>query len=363
MKITIGENIKNLRTKQHITQEQLAESLGVSPQAVSRWENESAYPDIAMLPVIADIFDITVDRLLGTDNERREAEIKKILEDSNALKHEGKTGEALTMLREKVKEHPNSAELLYDLAAVLYSWYWQGDNSFSDEENKNYAREVVEVCRRALKYSDKSNVDYGCKQLMVYNLAILGEHEQAKEIAGTLPDVWVSYELLYPRALPKKEARKAFQDSALVLMDTLNLTLGCISVKGDEQLLQLQLMREKLICTILGEYRGFYAERLYYLAAGQAEIYKWRGDVENTLDALEKAYGYAHEFEERAEVGDFSVPWLDDVHDYVSNTTKHSERTCYDYLSELISNEEFTTLLSGNERYEALKAKLAEHTA
>jgi transcriptional regulator with XRE-family HTH domain len=53
MKINIGENLKRLRLQKEFTQEQLAEVFGVSPQAVSRWENNTAYPDITMLPGIA----------------------------------------------------------------------------------------------------------------------------------------------------------------------------------------------------------------------------------------------------------------------------------------------------------------------
>ncbi len=53
MDIRIGENLRKLRTKNELTQEQLAEVLGVSPQAISRWENNSTYPDITMLPSIA----------------------------------------------------------------------------------------------------------------------------------------------------------------------------------------------------------------------------------------------------------------------------------------------------------------------
>ncbi|MBQ3491453.1 MAG: helix-turn-helix transcriptional regulator, partial [Oscillospiraceae bacterium] len=65
MKMTIGTNIKRLRSAKNITQEQLAGYLGVSSQAVSRWECGTACPDISLLPQLADFFEITVDELLG----------------------------------------------------------------------------------------------------------------------------------------------------------------------------------------------------------------------------------------------------------------------------------------------------------
>lgn len=63
MKLTIGENIRNYRRKQDLTQEEFAECLGVSYQSVSRWENGATYPDIELLPAISKLLGITVDEL------------------------------------------------------------------------------------------------------------------------------------------------------------------------------------------------------------------------------------------------------------------------------------------------------------
>lgn len=60
-----SEILKALRLDKQLTQEQLAEILGVSPQAVSRWETAASYPDITLLPTIASYFETTVDELLG----------------------------------------------------------------------------------------------------------------------------------------------------------------------------------------------------------------------------------------------------------------------------------------------------------
>lgn len=63
MKLTIGENIRNYRRQQDLTQEEFAECLGVSYQSVSRWENGATYPDIELLPAISKLLGITVDEL------------------------------------------------------------------------------------------------------------------------------------------------------------------------------------------------------------------------------------------------------------------------------------------------------------
>mgnify|MGYP003299420552 FL=1 len=63
--MTVGSKIKLLRTNKQITQEQLADVLNISGQAVSKWESDTSSPDISMLPSLADYFGITIDELLG----------------------------------------------------------------------------------------------------------------------------------------------------------------------------------------------------------------------------------------------------------------------------------------------------------
>lgn len=67
----LGNVIKKMRFRASLTQEQLAEKLGISPQSVSKWENEISMPDIALLPEIAEVFGVSVDELFGlNENEK-----------------------------------------------------------------------------------------------------------------------------------------------------------------------------------------------------------------------------------------------------------------------------------------------------
>ena len=78
MKLCIGESIRHLRASKNITQKFLAQRMGVSCQAVSRWENESAYPDIELLPELARFFEVSLEELLGCGTNRiHTAETKK----------------------------------------------------------------------------------------------------------------------------------------------------------------------------------------------------------------------------------------------------------------------------------------------
>lgn len=69
MQMNLGKNISELRKKNNMTQEELANRLGISPQAVSKWENESSCPDIALLPELACIFGITIDELMTGEKQ------------------------------------------------------------------------------------------------------------------------------------------------------------------------------------------------------------------------------------------------------------------------------------------------------
>lgn len=70
--MNLGKTINELRKKNNMTQEELAAQLGVSPQAVSKWENDLSCPDISLLPDVAKIFHITVDELLSGNYQEKE---------------------------------------------------------------------------------------------------------------------------------------------------------------------------------------------------------------------------------------------------------------------------------------------------
>lgn len=78
MKVSLGTVILNERKKKQITQQQLADFMGVSKTSVSKWENEYAYPDITLLPLLAAYFDISIDSLLNYEPELNKEEIQQI---------------------------------------------------------------------------------------------------------------------------------------------------------------------------------------------------------------------------------------------------------------------------------------------
>lgn len=102
MKLSIGENIKLFRKAKDITQEQLAEMLNVSSQSVSRWELDICYPDMELLPMLAEIFEITVDKLLGVDNIAEKKKVDEYLNRFQVAINQGKIDECISIAREGV---------------------------------------------------------------------------------------------------------------------------------------------------------------------------------------------------------------------------------------------------------------------
>ena len=78
MKIRIGDKIRELRRRDDRRQEDLANALGVTCQAVSRWESDTGYPDMELIPAIANYFGITIDELFGYESDR-DAKIDAII--------------------------------------------------------------------------------------------------------------------------------------------------------------------------------------------------------------------------------------------------------------------------------------------
>lgn len=189
MKINIGENLKKLRLSKDLTQEQLAEVLSVSPQAISRWENNTAYPDIAMLPGIAVFYNTTIDELIGMDEICKTENISKIHSEVQALAAISQVDKAIAAIREGLKLHPNNSGLLLALAETL-------------SHNCNdmlMMKEAISVLERMLQLND---ISMKAKSTAAVNLIFLylksAEADNVNDLIKSLPHVWESREVLMP---------------------------------------------------------------------------------------------------------------------------------------------------------------------
>lgn len=104
--LKIGEKIKELRKAQDVTQEKLADYLNISYQAVSKWENGLALPDITLLPQLANFFGVTVDELLGVTKPEQSEELTQYEKQYFKFGREGKVLEKIALCREVLKNIP-----------------------------------------------------------------------------------------------------------------------------------------------------------------------------------------------------------------------------------------------------------------
>lgn len=135
----IGKQIKTLRLAKGVTQEELAEYLGVSFQAVSKWETETSTPDIALLPNIAVFFGITIDELFHIPNE---AEFERI---ENMFWHERRItpetfDHCVQFLESMLQDDPKNIRV-YTCLAYLYNHRAKSDHETASE----YAKKVLEM--------------------------------------------------------------------------------------------------------------------------------------------------------------------------------------------------------------------------
>ncbi|MBR6917652.1 MAG: helix-turn-helix transcriptional regulator [Clostridia bacterium] len=112
MNIKISENIKRMRRERDLSQEALANRLGVSYQTVSKWERGENYPDITLLPALASFFEVSVDTLLGTNEAEEEKEIKEIIDKLGDLDVHYMRSELAESAEEGLQAHPGNYELM-----------------------------------------------------------------------------------------------------------------------------------------------------------------------------------------------------------------------------------------------------------
>ena len=123
--IKLGERIKEFRQRNGRTQDALAEELGVTAQAVSRWEKGICYPDMEVIPSIANYFNVSIDELFGYDNERSK-KADALARQINDMIHQnnGKDvsmDECIALAREALIEFPGNEKLTLALASALFT--------------------------------------------------------------------------------------------------------------------------------------------------------------------------------------------------------------------------------------------------
>lgn len=246
MNIKIGEKIKQLRQRDGRKQEDLANALGVSPQAISRWEVNGGYPDMEILPAIANYFHVSIDELFGYSKDREE-KLKTILDKAEkALNEQGDMTECVEMLRAAAEEFPSEPQVLIKLgyALSMHGWKKYGARSYTtdgsdyahedtDYNSKNeFWQEEVKVFEKVLTMDIPSEDRDVIIDMMVNVYAKMGYSDKAKELAKKQNSIVMSRELLMCKATAAEERDKCYGEAIITLLTQLkNVMWYSVSTK------------------------------------------------------------------------------------------------------------------------------------
>jgi len=176
-----NEKIKKLRKQSDMTQEQLAEYMCVSPQAISRWETGATCPDISALPQLAELFDVTIDELLGVDEKEKRQEINAVIAAAEEkINNTGETEESIIKLREALNKYPNNERLLCCLMYALYV--------ASEDEDlcKEYDAEIVSIAYRMQQHSTDDDSRNEARRILFRHYCDTNRKAEAIQIADSM---------------------------------------------------------------------------------------------------------------------------------------------------------------------------------
>ena len=256
MQLKVSENIKQYRKAMNLTQEGLAESLGVTIGAVSKWENGNNVPDITTLMELANLFNISMDELLGYDKSVKN--IDALTERIENLFKDHKFDEAVTEAKNALARYPHTFKILHT-CAQMYAYKYVESRKITDCE------ESISLFERALSYiSQNTNTDINefTIKLQIANLYSEKDPEKALEELkrinyNGINDTAISHVLMsmgkYRESLDF--GTRALLRSFVSQYTTVNYMLIAVAADGRKESLQKALELADHELRILDEYK------------------------------------------------------------------------------------------------------------
>ena len=313
--IQLADRIKEFRRRDGRTQEALANELGVTPQAVSRWEKGLCYPDMGMIPSIANVFGVSIDELFGYDNERSRKvdalaeRIRGMIRENNGV--DVSMDQCIALAREGLIEFPGNEKLTLALASALYTagYVRHGELHLTDADgygvydvrrHRTYPewQEAVKLYEKLLPGLTDGKLRRQAVRELSQLYKNLGQGEKALALAEEAPDLYGSAPFLRINAFDGREAVAACGEALLEtvrtsgeLMVRILLNDRTIPPRAAADLLKNGAELFRMVCTE-GDYglnHGFLAclhlLRSYYL---------WRSEArDEAFAALDMALAHA----------------------------------------------------------------------
>lgn len=313
MTIYLNENIKRLRLEKGITQETLAEFLGVSFQSVSRWERGDGYPDITLLPAIALFFNVAVDDLLGVGKVQNEQKINEYLElyDTMKLKDLSFT---FNEYKKAVKEFPGDFRILVRHMQLLQEAQicQLSIDKVLDCEYKKPSEEISKIYENIQKHCTDDSIRIWSKTIMISHLlwkydCICNEEgkygvyeeylNQANEIVNTLPAMRNSREMMTrPTKENYYETSKNTLEELLFLLHE-ELFGYCFHCSPQDRIRQYESLQTLLELVYPDGNFGKNCFNRLYNYGHLGHLYQQAGNDEKALEYLKTAAKYAKELD------------------------------------------------------------------
>ena len=366
--MTIGQIIKKLRKNADMTQEELAEMLSISSQAVSRWETDSAMPDISLLPLICGIFNISADELLGIDITKQGEEIYEIRKKADEKSSRGYSKEAREILEEGLRKFPKSYLLMRDLMYVAKDQ--SNDTDYISEQRDSFRQEAIELGEKILNSCTQDEIRNSAIQVLCFSYRDAGENDKAKALARKMPHMAVSQQSLMSRVASGDEKLRAKQIEMNLYVQFLETGICRMDTKMDNGEWRYSdkensILRDKSIAILDiifedGNY-GFYHTHLTDMHSDQAKYYAGIQSVEKTLYHLKKASEHAIAFLNWEQGGEYTCLLFKGMRrgKFSTNDTRNNAL----FLIETMRSKEFEFLFD-NEEFKLIKNQiepLAKH--
>ena len=184
MMMYLPANLKKYRIAKGLTQEEVAAFLGITAQSVSKWERGESYPDITFLPALANIFETSVDLLIGMDAIRAEETRYNIHKTAVEYQKNGEYDKAEKTYREALLTYPNMPGMILGLAGTLAL---KGDTE-----------EAIELTERGLPLSANEKQKATLRAALCFLYLKAGREDKAVRLASELPHTRESREVILP---------------------------------------------------------------------------------------------------------------------------------------------------------------------
>lgn len=288
--LNIGPNLIKNRRKRGITQEALAEYMGVSKASVSKWETGVTYPDITLLPQLATFFHISIDDLIGYEPQMTKEDIRRLYRQLCHDFSKKPFAEVMGHCRGIVKKYFSCAPLLFQIGSLYVNHCMLAG---SPEDFSHTLEEAMELFIRTKEETDDVALQTQAINMQALCLIQLGRSDEVFALLSAQPALMMSPEPLLASAFQMKgnltEAKRTLQAGIYQTMIALiNLLSSYIALCGEDTASFEESHRRILAVAEAFALKDLHPGLLLSVYLGLAQEFAKQGDEEQTLITLER---------------------------------------------------------------------------